>query len=127
LAARVHYLAPGAAFSLEAAGLTALAPPAIIETDAAAPRAGVAVPAAEADTVPGSDALIPESLRAAARVAADCSRTLRPLSAGDGTVTLACTDATFAWPAPGPGPRATRGVGNLLLRYAPGADEKRSR
>ncbi|WP_290887631.1 hypothetical protein [Arenimonas sp.] len=127
MAARVHYLAPGAEFSLEAAGLKPLAPLGNVVSDAAAPRGAATRQAAEANAASGHDALAPESLRAAARVAADCSRTLRPLSAGDGTATLACTDATFAWPAPGTGSRTTRGVGNLLLRYAPGAEEERSR
>jgi cyanophycinase-like exopeptidase len=105
LAARTHYLAPGARLALGTDGLQALAP---------LPAAKSPVPAPA-----GTDALEPEALRALARAGFDCAQPPR-LAAGAGYATLECTPGTFRWASSRPDGDATAvGVGNLLLRLWP--------
>jgi cyanophycinase-like exopeptidase len=100
--ARVHYLAPGASFSLTANGLSPAAKLAE-SVDATSP---VAVP---------RDALEDGALRAAAQALATGQADKLTLRAGDGRVTLARTPASRAWRASD----GLAGITHLTLTHFP--------
>lgn len=101
-AARVHYLAPGAAFTLNADGLATTA------------KLAQTVDATASVDVP-RDALDDGALRAAAQALATGQAEALTLRAGKGRVTLARTPASRAWRAPG----GLAGINNLTLTYVP--------